>query len=78
QSAGKHEQEAWIRLGMELLDESEKEILVLRQWEGLSFKEIGERLNIKHNTARMRNERALAHLAEKVGTLRRGEWGKDD
>ena len=42
QSAARHEQEAWVRLGIELVSPEDREVLVLREWDGLSFKEIGE------------------------------------
>jgi RNA polymerase sigma-70 factor (ECF subfamily) len=66
-----HEDEAWIRLGMELLDPKDREVLVLRQWEGLSYDEIGKRLGISRNAAWKKNKRAVFRLAKKVGELRR-------
>jgi RNA polymerase sigma-70 factor (ECF subfamily) len=71
-SAQRHEEEAWLRLGMELLDPEDRELLVLRQWDHLSFEEIGERLKITGDAAWMRHKRAVDHLAKKVGDLRRG------
>lgn len=73
QSVERHEREAWIRLGIELLDAKNREVIVLRQWESLSYDEIGLRLKIPANTARMRYERALKRLAKTVGAIRRGE-----
>lgn len=70
-AAGHHEREAWVRLGMELLEPEDREVLVLRQWENLSFAEIGERLGISKDAARMRNNRAVSRLGEIVGSLRR-------
>lgn len=71
QVAQEQEDEAWIRLGMELLDPEDREPLILRQWESLSFKEIGERLGISTDAAWMRHNRAVQRLAKKVGDLRR-------
>jgi RNA polymerase sigma factor (sigma-70 family) len=68
------EREAWVRLGMELLEPEEREVLVFRQWENLSFAKIGERLGITADAARMRNNRAISRLGEIVGELRRGNF----
>ena len=60
------------RLGISLLEEEDREIIVLREWDELSFGEIAERLGIKEDAARMRFQRALPKLAEKVSRLRQG------
>jgi RNA polymerase sigma factor (sigma-70 family) len=73
QSAGGHEEEAWIRLGMELLDPEDCEVLVLRQWDNLSFAEVGEHLGISTEAARKRNNRAVLRLSDVVLALRRRE-----
>ncbi|MEO6992016.1 MAG: sigma-70 family RNA polymerase sigma factor [Lacunisphaera sp.] len=44
------------------LKESDREIMLLRFFQGLTFTEVGARLNIKENAARMRTERALEKL----------------
>jgi len=72
QACEQHEKEAWVRLGIELLDPNDREVIVLRQWENLPFDEIGERLDISANAARMRNERAVGRLGKVIGSLRRG------
>ena len=69
----RHEKEAWIRLGMELLNDKDREVIVMRQWEDLSFEEIGNHLGISSNTARMRNERAVGRLGKLLGRMRRGD-----
>ena len=71
--AHESEQEAWIRLGMELMDPEDREVLILRQWEDLPFAEIGERLGLSEDAARMRNNRAVSKLGKIVGNLRRGK-----
>ena len=63
-----------MRLGVGLLEDDDREIIVLRQWDSLSFGDIGERLGIESDTARMRFQRALPRLAEKVSMLRRGDF----
>ena len=73
QSAGRNEQEAWVRLGIELLEPESREIIVHKQWDSLSFIEIGKRLGISADAARMRYNRAVGHLADTVWKLRRGK-----
>ena len=74
QSAQHHEEEAWIRLGMELLEPEDREVLVLHQWDHLPFTEVGKRLGISGKSAWQRHNRAVSCLAEKVGDLRRGRF----
>lgn len=68
--AQRHEDEAWIRLGIELLEPEEREVLVLRQWDNLSFAEIGLRLGISSDAAWMRHRRAILRMAKIVAKLR--------
>ena len=68
----REERRSWIRLALELLEDEDRSTLYLREWEGLGFAEIGERLGIGENGARMRYRRALPKLAKKVGELREG------
>ncbi len=72
-SAEKHEQEAWIRLGLELLKPEDREVLILRQWDGLSSDEIGEGLDISSSAAQSRHFRALDRLGTQVSALREGD-----
>jgi len=72
-SAERHEQEAWIRLGMELLEADDREILVLRQWNKQSFPKIGEHLGLSPDAARMKYKRAVGKLGDQVGALRHGK-----
>ena len=55
-AAEKHEGEAWVRLGMEFLGPEDRQVLILRQWQGLSFKEIGKEIGTSENAARMRHD----------------------
>ncbi|MFO1448390.1 MAG: sigma-70 family RNA polymerase sigma factor [Opitutaceae bacterium] len=50
------------------LPESDREIVLLRYFGGLSFAEVGERLRLKENTARMRATRALDRLRDNLAT----------
>lgn len=71
QSADRHEKEAVVRLAIELLDTKDREIIVLHQWTGLTFAEIGERFAISTHAAQMRYHRAVCCLADQVTSLRR-------
>ena len=44
----------WIRQGLDKLDESEREILMLREYEQLSYSEIADLLRLPLNTVRSR------------------------
>lgn len=67
---------AWGKLrpvldeAMDQLKESDRSAMVLRYFEGLSFADIGARLGLSENAARMRAERALGRLRFQLG--RRG------
>lgn len=71
--AARSEEEAWLRLALDLLAPEDRTVIVLREYERLSFSDIGQRLAINENAARMRFQRGLARLADKVAALRRGE-----
>lgn len=77
-SAQRLEREAWIRLGIELLDPASREILILHLWDDLPFTEIGARLGITQEAARMRHNRAALRLAEKIWALRSGKLDQID
>lgn len=72
QRASADESAEWIRLAVELLDPADREIILLREWDELSFAAISERLGCAENAARMRFQRALPKLAAKVAELRAG------
>lgn len=72
QKVEKDETREWIRLALELLEPADREIVLWRQWDGMSWQQIGERLDTNANTARMRFHRALPKLAKKVAELRGG------
>lgn len=64
----------WLRLGLELLSPEDRRVVILRQWDELSFEDIGRELDVPANTARMRFSRAIGRLARKVAALRDGEF----
>jgi len=71
-AAEKSEEEAWIRLALELLDPEDRRAIVLRVYEDLSFAEMGARLGLQESGARMRFNRAMPRLARKLEALRNG------
>lgn len=73
QGAVRNEEEAWVRFALDLLVPEDRSVIVLREYERMPFGEIGAKLGIAENTARMRFQRALGRLADKVAALRRGE-----
>lgn len=70
--AQQHEEEAWLRLGLELLDPEERRVIVMHHWELLSFNEIGKVLGLSREGARSRFIRALERLIETVESLKSG------
>lgn len=71
--AVRNEEEAWLRLALDLVDPDDRDVIVMREWAGKSFAEIGTQLGIGENAARMRFQRALGRLADQVERLRRGQ-----
>ena len=74
QAAARDEEQTWLRLALELLAPEDRDVIVLREYERLAFAEVGARLGVAENAARMRFQRALARLAAVVEKLRRGEF----
>jgi RNA polymerase sigma-70 factor (ECF subfamily) len=72
-SAAQHEQEAWVRLGLEFLNPEYRQVLVLRKWDNLSFAQIGERLGLSEVAARMKHNRAVSRLGSVIFALRAGK-----
>lgn len=70
--AEKAEFRDWVRLAIEFLGEEDRAVIQLRQFEEKSFEEIGQELGIETDSARMRFNRALPRLGEKIRALRGG------
>ncbi|MCR9243701.1 MAG: sigma-70 family RNA polymerase sigma factor [bacterium] len=70
--AARNEDAAWVRLAIDLLAPDDREVLLLRHWHELPFRELAERLGIAENTARMRCQRALPKLMRAMEQLRSG------
>jgi RNA polymerase sigma-70 factor (ECF subfamily) len=69
---GSPEEALWVRQAIERLEEGEREILMLREYEQLSYEEIAALLKLPVNTVRSRLFRArlaLKHYLEPVGNL---------
>ena len=60
-------------MGLELLGASQREVIVLRDYDRVSWIEVGERLGIAEDAARMRYRRAVDRLSDVVAQLRRRE-----
>jgi RNA polymerase sigma-70 factor (ECF subfamily) len=67
------EDEAWLRLGLELLEPKNREVIILHKWENLSFSEIGKRLGIAKSVARRRYLRSIDLLIETINKLQVGQ-----
>lgn len=70
-AAQRRETEAWMNRALEALSPDDRTVIHLHEWEQLSHQEIGERLGISTDAARVRFQRALPKLALKVAELRR-------
>lgn len=74
-AAERTETREWVRLALELLDPGDREVIVLRDYEELSFVAIAERLGEAEDTVRMRHRRAMPKLARTLTRLREGKLG---
>ena len=75
EAAARAEDEAWVQLALELLPPADRRLVLMRQWQGLTFGDIGRELGIEENTARMRFQAALQRLGDKLRELRCGGGG---
>lgn len=71
QHASADEEQQWVRLALEFLSPEDREVIWLREWDGLSFPEVGAHIGVAEEAARKRFERALPKLALRVAELRR-------
>lgn len=61
-----------LRLSLELLPERDRRVLVLRDWQGRSFAEVGQDLGVGEEAARGAWRRAVARLRALMADLRTG------
>ena len=73
EAAQKAEEKACLRLALELLEPSDRQVLVLRQWEELSFEAVAGELRCTVEAARKRYARAVQRLAGRMEELQRGD-----
>lgn len=74
QNAQRNEHQSWVRLALELLEPDDRKVILLRQWDELSFAEVGAQMGITESGARMKFQRALPKLAATVERLVKGEF----
>jgi RNA polymerase sigma-70 factor (ECF subfamily) len=65
------ERDMWVREGLQKLDDMDREILMLREYEQLSYGEIAEVLQMPLNTVRSRLFRARMALKEHLAPAKR-------
>lgn len=68
-----NEEAALLRAEVEQLPPKLREVLSLKIWGGLTFAEIGELLEISHNTAASRYRYALEQLQKKLNYLKQND-----
>jgi RNA polymerase sigma-70 factor (ECF subfamily) len=73
EAAARNEEQCWVRLGIDLLPAEERNVVLWREYEGLSFAEIAGHLGIQEDAARMRFNRILPKLARTVQKLKQGQ-----
>jgi RNA polymerase sigma-70 factor (ECF subfamily) len=59
-----------MKAAIENLPDDQREVFLMRQLSGLSFREIGETLGVPENTVKSRMRYALEKLREQLGDLR--------
>ena len=67
--AQQNEQHALVRLSLELLRGRDREIIILREYDGLSHTEIAQRLDMNEPAVRMRLSRALNRLGQRMSDI---------
>ena len=72
-AAERHERQALVRLALELMGDADRQIIILREYDGLSYAEIAEKQGAQESAVRMRLSRALNRLGRKMRELSDGE-----
>jgi RNA polymerase sigma-70 factor (ECF subfamily) len=72
-AAERSETRDWVRLALELLDHDDRTVVYMRDYEDLTFAEIGQRLGLAEDAVRMRHRRAMPKLADTLVKLKRGD-----
>jgi RNA polymerase sigma factor (sigma-70 family) len=63
------DQELWVRQALSRLDDDDREVIMLREFEQLSYDEIAAVLHLPINTVRSRLFRARAALRERLAPV---------
>ena len=71
-AAATNEMRTLVRLALELLPGEARTLIVLREYQGLTFAQIATRLGMTEKTAQRRFARALHELVEGMDRLRHG------
>lgn len=69
----REEERSFVALALQLAKREDREVLHLRQYDGLRFSEIGKALGIQADAARMRYRSALVRLQRQVVKLQEGQ-----
>jgi RNA polymerase sigma factor (sigma-70 family) len=72
-AAEKGELRDWVRLALELLEPDDRNVILWREFDEEPFAAIAARLGTSEDAARMRFQRALPRLAQKLRSLRGGD-----
>lgn len=72
-AASRDDVRTWVRLALELLDADDREVLVLRDYQEMSFEQIAGETGESPDTVRMRHRRALPKLARALARLKAGQ-----
>ncbi|MEZ5967080.1 MAG: RNA polymerase sigma factor [Planctomycetota bacterium] len=72
-AAAQSEEREHLRLALELIDPADREVLQMRDYEGLTFVEIAARVESTEDAVRMRYRRAVGRLRGAVERLRVGQ-----
>lgn len=73
QAAIEGEEKEWVCLGLNFLEKEERLLIADRDWEQLSFVDLGKKMNLPAGTVRKRYQQAVIQLAAVVSRLRKGE-----
>ena len=66
------EEAAFVRLSLEQLPARDRSVILLSQWTGFSYPEVGRCLDISPDAARVRYSRAMVRLTALLVKLKRG------
>ena len=65
----KKDESARVRRALKMLSADHRNILILREWQGLSYSEIADALSLSEGTVKSRISRARAELVERLREL---------